>query len=395
MRRRFPVTVLVVVAVLAVVYGFLLYREPSPALASTITADKPAAVASVALNWPDSEAAIGASGYGVLTTHDPQQALPTASVAKVMNALMVLKAHPLASGQQGPTLTMTQVDVNVYNSYVAEDGSVAKVALGENITEYQLLEAMLLPSADNIADTLATWSYGSIDAYSAAANTYAKSLGMTDSHFGTADASGYSPETVSTAHDLVVLGEAALKNPIIAQIVAEKSAVVPVAGTVQNVNWMLGSHGIDGIKTGNTNQAGGVFLFSAKQQFANGQSVTIVGAIMDQPTLAQALDVSAPLLSSAEAHFSLKPLVTSGQVMGRYVVPWGGTDDAVAAKSLSAVVWNNQIIAPKVSLDKAHAPIAAKQQVGTASFGTSSSAPIIVEQPITRPTLHWRLLHVF
>ena len=37
---------------------------------------------------------------------------------------------------------------------------------------------------------------------------------MTDSHFGTTDASGYAPDTVSTARDLLLLGQEALKNPV-------------------------------------------------------------------------------------------------------------------------------------------------------------------------------------
>jgi D-alanyl-D-alanine carboxypeptidase (penicillin-binding protein 5/6) len=44
------------------------------------------------------------------------------------------------------------------------------VQLGEELSEYQALQALLLPSANNIAETLARWAFGSIDAYNAYAN---------------------------------------------------------------------------------------------------------------------------------------------------------------------------------------------------------------------------------
>jgi serine-type D-Ala-D-Ala carboxypeptidase (penicillin-binding protein 5/6) len=377
-------------------YGFVLYKRPVPALASKNAALATADLSDPSLTWPkNSEAAIGAEGFGVLASHGEQKAHPTASVTKVMLAVTILKKYPLALGETGPTLTMTQADVNSYNAYVAEDGSVAKVALGEKITEYQALEALLLPSADNIADTLAKWAYGSIGNYSVAANSLAATLGMSDSHFGTTDASGYSPDTVSTAQDLVLLGQEALKNPVIAQIVAKPTASVPVAGTIRNVNWMLGTDGINGIKTGNTDQAGGVYLFSAKRTFTDGQSVTIIGVVMDtSSTLAQALNDSLPLLRSAEKNFTLTTLVNKGQVMGAYDVPWAKKVTAVASGSLTAVTWQGQDVTPKVSLRSLSAPVAKGTRVGTVSFSvTSKTVPVVIEQDIAAPSWQWRLTH--
>lgn len=396
MKRNFFGISAVIIVVVIGAYGVIAYAKPSPAFAAKTTAnvsipDEPS------LAWPvHGEAAVGALGYGELEMHGTQKAQPTASVAKVMTALAVLKAHPLQLGQQGPELTITQADVDNYNSYVAEDGSVAKVAVGEKISEYEALQAMLLPSADNIADTLAKWSYGSLADYSSTANAMAVNLGMTDTHIGTTDASGYSPDTVSTAHDLILLGQAALQNPVLAQIVSQPTANIPVAGTVQNVNWLLGKDGINGIKTGNTDQAGGVYLFSATETFTNGQSVTVIGVVMDtSATLLQALDESVPLLHSLEDNFKLTPLVMQGQVMGTYNVPWVGDVNAVANGNLSAVTWQGQKADPTVTLKNLNAPIVKGAQIGTVSFGntTNKTVPIIVEQNVPSPTWQWRLSH--
>lgn len=397
MRRHFFAASAVIIVIVLGLYALLAYSKPTPVFAAKTTADQSPSN-DINLTWPThGEAAVGAVGYGVLATHGVQKAQPTASAAKVMTALAVLKQHPLNVGEQGPTLTLSQADVNSYNSYVAEDGSAAKVTAGEQITEYQLLEAMLLPSADNIADTLARWSYGSISGYSTAANAMAVSYGMNDTHFGTTDASGYAPDTVSTAHDLLLLGQEALKNPVIAQIVSQPTATVPVAGTIQNVNWLLGKDGINGIKTGNTDQAGGVYLFSAKQTFTNGQSVTILGVIMDtSATLQQTIDEAVPLLTSVESNFKLTPLVADGQIMGSYDVPWAGTINAIAGESLSSVVWQGQNTTPTITLKNLNTPILKGAQIGTISFkATNQTVPVIVSQNVPSPTWDWRLTHVF
>lgn len=397
MRRRFFAGSVVILILVLGIYSVAAFHDPTPVLASQLSPlrhDNSDQL--VDLRWPSSgQAAIGAVGFGVIATHGAQQEDPTASVAKIMNALMVLKAKPLAVGQTGPDIPITPADVNIYNTYVAEDGSVAKVTAGEHLSEYQALEAMLLPSADNLADTLANWAYGSINSYSLAANAYALRLGMLHTRFGTADASGYSPETTSTAHDLVLLGEAALNNPVIAQIVAKPKASIPVAGTVKNVNWLLGSYGINGIKTGNTNQAGGVYLFSARQPLADEHEVTIVGAILAEPTLQAALDDAVPLLTSVRSHFSLTVLITAGQVVGKYRIPWAGTVNAVASRSVSTVTWSGQDTTPKVTLHSITAPLSQGSTIGSINFPvTDETVPVTLAEPINMPGWHWRVTHV-
>lgn len=153
------------------------------------------------------------------------------------------------------------------------------MGVGEQLSEYQMLEAMMLPSADNMADSLAIWAYGSLPAYQAAANQYLANHNINDTHVGV-DASGLDPSTVSTAHDLVLLGEAAMQNAVLAEIVAKPSVNgFPLMGTISNTNTLLGQNGIVGAKTGNTDQAGGVFVFAANYNDANGQELSVVGAV--------------------------------------------------------------------------------------------------------------------
>ncbi|HKR98905.1 MAG TPA: D-alanyl-D-alanine carboxypeptidase, partial [Candidatus Dormibacteraeota bacterium] len=128
---------------------------------------------------------------------------PIGSVAKAMTAFVVLTAHPLTPGAEGPTLTMTATDVTLYREAVAAQGSALFVSEGERLTERQLLLALLLPSANNIAETLARWVGGTRQDFIAMLNERAAALEMGDTHFD--DPSGVSDATVSTTHDLVRL----------------------------------------------------------------------------------------------------------------------------------------------------------------------------------------------
>jgi len=374
-------------------YGFVSYRTPLPALAAVSTLPTTTTVPAADLPWPkQGQAALGAVGYGVLATHGADTAIPTASIAKMMTALAVLHQHPLQFDQQGPTITLTKTDVGYFNTYFAEDGSLVKVAAGEKITEYQALEAMILPSANNMAESLAVWAFGSMNAYTAFANAYAKTIGLRQAHF--ADASGFSPKTVASASDLVQLGIASLQNPVLAHIVNEKQTKVPVAGVIPNVNWLLGEHGINGIKTGSTDQDGGVYLFSAPHTYPNGQTVTVVGAIMGMKLLTQALTASIPLLTQAQADFSPTTVLTAGQIVGHYPVPWDVDIDAVAAQSLTLMSWHGQPITPQITFHTLQAPFAKGVTVGTITtkIDPNQMIPVVTKQAATLPHWYWRAL---
>ncbi|MHA7304440.1 D-alanyl-D-alanine carboxypeptidase family protein [Arthrobacter sp. TMN-49] len=227
------------------------------------------------------------------------KARPTASTAKVITALTVLQKHPLEAGKDGDKVVLDAADVKLYDNYVANGGSYVPVYDGMTMSMHSMLEAMLLPSANNIADTLAVWAFGSMDAYQEEATRYVKSLGMNTTTIGS-DASGYDPATTSTPGDLALLARAAMKTPVIAEVVAKKSADIPSYGPVQNTNWLLGSNGVIGLKTGTSPQAGGVFMFAANVSI-KGQKTLVVGAVMGAgDSSAEAMQQTTKLLASVQ-----------------------------------------------------------------------------------------------
>lgn len=351
-------------------------------------------VDTVSLTWPiQGAAALGAQGFGTLATHGPQSQRPTASIAKVITVLAVLEKHQMKQGQQGPTLTMTAADVALFEKYYGMGGAYVKVTAGEKITLYQALQAILLPSANNMADGVAIWAFGSMEQYHTYANAMLKRLGLKDTKVG-GDASGFLPDSVSTPTDLIRLGELALNQPVIAEIVAQKSATIPVHGIIYSANSRLGYNNIIGIKTGLTDQAGGCFLFAAKHEVEAGKTVTIIGVVMGATNLRTALDSSEPLLNSAKPYFSLKTPVKAGETFANLSTPWLETSQVVAKQDVQLIAWHGAELSPKVELSRINGPVKAGTQIGTAlvSSGTNTATtPLIPKQDIAGPTWQWRI----
>jgi D-alanyl-D-alanine carboxypeptidase (penicillin-binding protein 5/6) len=231
--------------------------------------------------WPaDGQAAYVRGGQSQVQAGPNQHAAPIASVAKVMTAYLVLRDHPLRPGRDGPTITLTDADVADTDRRRGREESVVSIAAGERLTEREALEALLLPSANNIAAVLARWDAGSVERFVARMNAVARSLGMNHTRY--TDPSGYDDATVSTAADQVRIVGQAMRLRVLASIVAKPSATLPVAGTVHNTNALLGHNGFVGVKTGSDDAAGGCFAFRAVR-WIDGKRTTITGVVLGQP----------------------------------------------------------------------------------------------------------------
>ncbi len=289
-RRRSRVPWLVGLLLLVLLLGGGLYaiaplRHPPPA--ATVAVGMPASMtipgSAPQLPWPRSgQAMIAVDGLGTLGRSGGSQPLPIGSVAKVMTAYVILTGHPLAAGQPGPTLTVSAERAAAYPAEVARDESLIPVRAGEALTERQALQALLLPSANNIARVLAEWDAGSEAAFVQKMNATANQLGMSGTRY--TDSPGFDPRTVSTAADQLILAGKAMALPAFAEIAQQQRATLPIAGEVRNFNELVGHQGVVGIKTGSTDQAGGCLVFAAVLD-VGGRKLSILGAVLGQPGL--------------------------------------------------------------------------------------------------------------
>ncbi len=334
--------------------------------------------------------AVGAVGFdGLLAASEDQAPMAIASITKIVTALVVLEAKPLAPGEEGPGIEYTQADVDLYWEVVAEGGSVAPVSAGTTLSERQSLGALLLASGNNYAESLAVWAYGSMDAFLTAARAWLDAHGLESTRL--VDSSGMSDDNVSTPEELVELGEIALADPTVSELVAMPSMELPVIGVVKNSNKLLGSHGVDGIKTGTTDDAANL-LFSADYPVGS-EVVTVVGVVLGGENHTVLDEAIAALLDSIAPGFQEVPVFEAGRVVAEYTTPWGATSRARTAEAASVVVWSDTPITVEVDAE----PVALGtrgEEVGTAVVRAGArevTVPLVLDAPLEDPGMWWRL----
>mgnify|MGYP000088301444 CR=1 FL=1 len=305
--RRWPYFVFAPLLAAPVVYfaGSMYGNNPSQSKTQQVVTQlsQPAVAAPAAqikittpLPWPNyGQAAYGVIDDGVLAqSKETAEPVPIASLAKTVTALAVLKQKPLAPGEQGPMITLSEADEALYREYVAKSGTVVPVKAGIQISEYQALQAMLMVSSNNISDTLAIWAFGSVEAYNKYANEMLRELGISQTTI--ADASGYSSETKSTASDMVKIGLLYMQNPVLQEIALQPKATIPFAGVVYNNNAAHNEDGVIGIKIGFTEEAGKTFL--AADINADNKNEISVAAVLGAKSMTTAIQDAERLLKS-------------------------------------------------------------------------------------------------
>ena len=399
--RRALVALLVLVLVLAGAGILAAVRlsapDPAPTVTSEVdrTVDLQTGPLGASLPWPASgQAAVAIPSIGVDTASGPEKAQPVASLTKLMTAYVILHDHPLKLGQAGPVITVTQADVDDYDNDTMSDDSNAQVAVGEQITEEQVLGGLLIHSADNYADLLARWDAGNQAAFVAKMNAEATRLGMSQSHF--ADPSGVDPGSQSTPYDLLKVASLDMADPVFASLVQHSSITLPVAGTISTYTPFLGFDGVVGVKSGFTTAAGGCDVL-AVVRVVHGVPTTLLAAVTGQQgalALAQAGLHGLALVTAMAPLVGASTVLHQGEVVAA-VHEAGKTVTARGAAPATVLTWPGTK-ATMVFHPTRHLTDRARRGalVGTVdvSVGTQHvSVPVRLEQDVPQPTMLQRL----
>ena len=396
--RRKPIFASVLIVVVLAIYSAVTIAQPFTTLKPVVDQTSLSVTTQPSsLPWPG----YGAGAFGlingeVVATNGEQRQVAIASAAKVITALIIMERHPMGATSNGPIITMTANDVAIYRHYVSIQGSVVPVAQGQRLTQRQMLEAILLPSANNIADSLAIWSFGSVDAYLKFANKWLSENNLTNTIVGD-DASGYSSASKSTPSELVKIGAMAMRDPALAGIVGQKTALIPGVGTVKNYNSLLGTANIVGVKTGNNDDNLGVFIGAAKVS-VNGKSTTVISALSGAPNLGRVLRDSGTLLAAAPANFATTTVIKKDSVLGNYRQEDGSMLRAIAASDVNVVTLRGTTVSANVALRPIVVTAKVGQNVGQASvqaseFSGAQSTKILLRDIPNTPSIMQRLLH--
>ena len=199
----------------------------------------------------------------VLFSKNPNLRFSPASTTKIMTALTALQFF-----KPNDILTVKTA---------TSDGSVIGLLQGERMTFQNLLYALLLPSANDAALAISQNYPGGEKAFVAKMNENAKKFNLFNTHYedpaGLLDDGDY-----TTPVDLARLASIAIKNPDFAKIVNTKTKTISDIGgfnvyNLDNLNVLLGVDGVNGIKTGYTDEAGQVLVTSKVE---NGHTIIIV-----------------------------------------------------------------------------------------------------------------------
>ena len=442
-RRRILWSLLVVVVVVLVAAGLLVdQRINRPVAQPTIPSGRSTTLVvpgtAPSPPWPSSgQAAVEIPSLGYAQQSSLEGPVPIASLAKIATAVVILRDHPLADNTSGPTITVTPDEANQFDVDLENDETNIPLQTGETLTEQQLLEGLLIQSANDAAYTLAVWDAGSETAFVAKMNALASSLGADETHY--ADASGFDPASVSTAADMLRFAAAGMAIPAFAAVVAMPTANLPLAGVIHNVVKLIGTDGIVGVKSGYTSQAAGCMVLAAYRAI-EGRSVLVLASALAQseppppappppatvppttttttpvpsttttaPAPYSAIEAQYPLLytgpiverllDTSEAAIVAVPAVAKGSVVRMASVDWGGIHrevPAVATRSAVLVGLPGQRVAVTTAAAPATQTTGSGVQAGTVRFMLGHEAvtvPLRLVHRVAQPTWWWKALH--
>ncbi|MGW1837914.1 D-alanyl-D-alanine carboxypeptidase [Streptomyces sp. NPDC002067] len=404
--RRFKIwTPLVILLAIIFVVVQSVRPLPDPALALGESTAFTFKGGRLSMPWPgQGQSAAEVVGVGSLGTSGPQKPVPTASVAKVMTAYVILRDHPLKKGEKGESIT---IDAKAAADSKNKDESRVPLQEGQKFSEVQMLQMLMIPSGNNAARQLARWDSGSEEAFVKKMNAAAGKLGMTKTTY--TDPSGLAKTTVSTAVDQLKLAGEVMKNDAFRAVVATENVQIDgLPERLFNNNSLLTTmpYVVRGIKTGSSTPAGGAFMWAAYRT-VGGKDQLLLGVTMDQRTsssdpnahLKLALDNSAKIITAAREALVADTVVKKGQVVGYVDDGLGGETPVVATKDLTAVGWPGMKATFTIDGGGKTVPHEAKAgtKVGVLTVGSGDSTqrvPVALAEDLTEPTFGAKLTRI-
>lgn len=295
----------------------------------------------------------------VLYEQNAHEAMPPASVTKVMSLLIICEA--LNDGR------LSLDDMVTCSDHAASmGGSQIYLEPGEQMSVRDMLKSVVLGSANDAIVALAEHVAGSEESFVAMMNTRSKELGMNDSTWKNAcglDVEGH----VTSAYDIALMSRALLlEYPDIKQYTTIWMDSVR-GGDFQlaNTNKLVRSYtGITGLKTGYTSTAGHCLSASAERD-----GMELVCAILKGPSSAERFEAAKQLLDYGFANYALADLSAGGDAlnpipvkMGKAecvsVSPEGGSKMLVERAQLSSL--EHEAVLP----EEVEAPVTAGDTLG-------------------------------
>ncbi len=324
-----------------------------------------------------------------------------ASTTKIMTAILTLENCNL-----NDTATVSSTATILPPGYIS-----AHLQVGEVITINDLLHLLLIISSNDAANVLAEHVAGSVSNFSTMMNDKAKEIGCLNTHFvnpnGAQDVNHY-----STAYDLCLIANYAMKNETFRKLVSIDSYTVPATNKyeereltntnalLQQVNEKTKTKNIYyyeytiGIKTGYTNQAKNCLVAAASKDGVEFISVVLGANLNESDNNSERFADSKNLLETAINNYCMFPVKKANDVITtveiQNTLPWKKSLDLLLENDITLLLENTDInseIKPEIKLfeEKFNAPVSKGDVLGTATFtynGTSVTSNILATEDV-------------
>lgn len=335
----------------------------------------------------------------ILYNKDANKRLFPASTTKIVTAIIVLENHSL---NEEVTASYDAV-MTIPSGY-----STANIQIGEILTVEQLLELLLVHSANDSANVLAEYAGGSIDSFVSMMNTKVNELGLTDTHFtnpyGLQENNHY-----TTSHDLAVIMQYCLKNETFRKISGQASCAIPatnkseprkysstnellIAGNRNYYPYLIAG------KTGYTSKAGGCLV-----SVAYNNNLELISVILNSN---DRFGDTKKLFNYGYSNFSLKNIVNEDDIITSTNVKNAKKNsqnlDLKVTENVPVLVNNNdnlESISPQIEINSnIEAPIEEGQNLGKVSYtvnGVTYSTNLVASQNIEKSEVLTYLFYGF
>ncbi len=323
----------------------------------------------------------------ILYSKNANSIMYPASTTKIMTAILTLEKCNLSD----TAVVSHNAVFSIPSGY-----STASLVEGEVLTIEQLLNVLLIPSANDAAVVLAEHIAGSVEAFSDMMNSKAVELGCLNTHF--VNPNGIHNENhYSTAYDLALIGKYAMQFPTFKEISSKTRYTLPITNAYSKEDRIFNTTNdlikpnysssptnyyykyATGGKTGYTDPAGQCIVATATKDNISLIAVTLHGDFTEDNLSQRALDCKA-LFEYGFNNFSMVSIAQKGDVASNMKVPNATKDssslDLLYSDDIYAFVPNGfdtSSVTPNIKLSSTFAPIAQDTVLGTISYDIDGS----------------------
>jgi D-alanyl-D-alanine carboxypeptidase (penicillin-binding protein 5/6) len=314
---------------------------------------------------------------------------PTASLAKMMVALLTFEA--MARGE-----VSLHAPIPISKRASNEGGRKVHLRPGEEFSLEELLQAMMVTSANDAAVAIAEHLYGSVEACVAAMNRRARQLGMTDTLYRTPNGLPLpdgTPPDLSSAADQAILARALAKHHLLFEWTSLNRVPFREGRTsLPNTNRLVGQvSGVDGLKTGFTIKARYNLVTTAQRG-----SLRLIAVVLGGRSSGLRFLTAANLLEWGFTNYTRLNVIKSGKPLGQIRIEQGSisTLHPIAARNASLLLRKADIEDLKIVFQAPSvisAPITRDQILGQVLIRNNDRTVAVIPavSPFDVPRAHW------